>query len=378
MVGVTQASPEPANAPAPAHSLPGVRLHRTDENVEEIRALADLLGEPTGVDAVLDDLNRKARRSPARLLGRAVREAYTWDRADRADRVWWPQGVSTSADASDDEEIAGRRVLAITWYSKQVGGVTQGSRVTFLDLDSLRYRHVLLVVPTLDDHGDLKLKPLKVHAGGIVWYGPYLHIAATARGIMTCRADDIMRIPDERRGPRNRLGASTTAVAAFGYRYVLPLRFSYRASTDRGQHRLRYSFLSLDRASEPPQLVSGEYGRGEQTTRLARFSLDPKTSLPDHADDGFARPVLVEDTGVAGMQGVAFDGGRYYISVSHGQFMPGSVTVGHPGSFTERRLASPIGPEDIAYWASTDRLWSVTEHPCRRWIVAMDRSWFDR
>ena len=34
-------------------------------------------------------------------------------------------------------------------------------RVTFVDLASLRYRHVLLVVPVLDQDGMLVLRPLE-------------------------------------------------------------------------------------------------------------------------------------------------------------------------------------------------------------------------
>ena len=41
----------------------GVHLRRTDENVREIDAMATLLGGRVGVDAVLDDLNRQARRT---------------------------------------------------------------------------------------------------------------------------------------------------------------------------------------------------------------------------------------------------------------------------------------------------------------------------
>ena len=82
----------------------GVHLQRTDENVREIAALAEVAGEPTGLDGVLDDLKYDVRRSRApRLLGRAVREAYRWDDYDERDEQWYPQGISTSADSSDTE-----------------------------------------------------------------------------------------------------------------------------------------------------------------------------------------------------------------------------------------------------------------------------------
>jgi hypothetical protein len=352
---------------------PGVHLERTDENADEIAALATLLGGAVGVDGVLDDLNRQARRSRG-LFGRAVHRAYTWDREDRRTAQWWPQGVTTSADASDTEDIAGRRVLAVTWYAKEVDGVGHGSRLTFVDLATLRYRHVLLVVPRFRE-GRLELAPLQVHAGGVVWYGGYVHIAATARGFVTCRIDDLMRIPDDAGGrDLRRLGVSGEEVAAYGYRYVLPVRFSYRAVTDDGHARLRYSFLSLDRTAAPPALVVGEYGRGDQTTRLARFPLDSGTSLLATGPDGRARPVELDDHGVPGMQGAVVVEGRWHITVSTGPYQPGSVYVGRPGELTRRRWATPIGPEDLAYWPSTGLFWSVTEHPRRRWFYSMKRS----
>ena len=51
--------------------------------------------------------------------------------------------------------------------------------------------------------------------------------------------------------------------------------------------------------------------------------------------------------------------------------------VGTPGDFPTHRWATPMGPEDIAYWPSTDLLWSVSEHPRRRWVFSMKRSFFD-
>ena len=163
-------SARPADEPSTAAYVQGVHLQRTDENVREIAALAAVLGEPAGLDGLLDDLKYQARRSriPARLLGRAVSDAYTWDAYDRRDPLWYPQGISTSADASDTEDIAGRKVLVTTWYSTGRDGVKRGSRVTFLDLETLKYRHVLLVNPVLDKEGNLQLRPMSIHAGGIV------------------------------------------------------------------------------------------------------------------------------------------------------------------------------------------------------------------
>jgi hypothetical protein len=39
-------------------------------------------------------------------------------------------------------------------------------------------------------------------------------------------------------------------------------------------------------------------------------------------------------------------------------------------------MALPFGPEDITYWPSMDTFWSVTEHPYRRWVYALNRGQF--
>lgn len=340
----------------------GVHLQRTDENIEEIEALVAACAGRVPLDVLLDDLDRRARRSwaPARKTSVGLR----WEWADCRDRRWWPQGISSSADAADErgtDVVAGRRLLLVGWYSKNVNGVNQGSRVSFIDLGSRRYRHVLLVQPVMRD-GEVAIEPLRVHAGGIVWSGPYLHIAATRKGFHTVRMQDLLRVPESLRDQ------------AFGYDYVLPVRFSYAAFHDEGLEPLRYSFISLDRSGDTPMIVAGEYGRGEQTTRLARFPLDPETHHLVTGDDGFSRPLLLEEKGQAGMQGAVMVGDDWYVSSSNGPVWFGAMYVGRPGRFRRIRLALPIGPEDLTYWPSTDTLWSVSEWPWRRWVFPVKRS----
>jgi hypothetical protein len=362
----------------PSHAL-GVHLRRTDENAREIDALAAVLGPPAGLEGLLDDLKYQLRpaRVVPRLLGRSVREAYRWDAYDERDPQWYPQGISTSADADDSEVVGGRRVLVTTWYSTGRDGTKRGSRVTFVDLDSGSYRHVLLVTPVLSEDGSLQLRTLDIHAGGIVWAGRWLHVAATSKGFVSARVEDIMRVPGDNERPDD-FGVEGSRVLSYGHRYVLPVRASHAAVTDKGHQKLRYSFMSLDRRSDPPALVAGEYvARPGAPARLARYPLDPESWQLHAGDDGTSRPLALDEGGVRQMQGVAVAGDRYHVTVSHGPWMPGSISSGRPGSMRERRWAVPMGPEDLAYWPSTDRLWTVTEHPRRRWIVSMDRAWFD-
>lgn len=363
----------------------GVHLVRTAERVAETDALADRLGGRVGLAGVLDDLNRVAR--PGRVPGLAVSWGFRWDDEDQHSQRWWPQGITTSADASGAEvagaevagaEVAGGRDVVVTSaYSKKLDGLGKGARLTFFDVSdrtAVRYRHVLLVESYLDGAGRLDLRPVPVHAGGIVWLGEHLHVAGTRRGVATFRLDDIVRVPGA--GDPTRLGIVGDEVHGFGYRYLLPVRFGYEAVTGDGVEQLRYSFLSLDRSTTPHELVAGEYGKGSMTTRLVRYEIDPETSLLRTDDAGTSRPTMLEERGIGHAQGAAVVNGRWYLTTSAGRYLLGSVWTGTPGDLHRSRFAVPLGVEDITYWPSTDQLWSLSEYPGHRYVFAMDRSYF--
>ena len=347
--------------PTTVSDVVDLHLERTAENGDEIEALAAALaadgGGRVGIDGMYPDLHQRLRRTWAphpRLLGLKVSQAFTWEAFDRRDTEWWPQGITNSAETGFLERH-GHDVLATSWYSKNGAG----SRISIVDLVRRRYGHVLLVTPTLKD-GRAGLKPLKVHAGGILWHGDFLHVAGTARGFYSVRLDDLMRVP------------AGSSYETFGHRYVLPVRFAHRGHADDDEHRLRFSFFTLDRSGEEPSLVVGEYGSIQRTRRLARFVLDPGTGLPRGDEVGLARPE-VDERGVPRMQGVAVAEGQYYITASRSSVLPGSMHVGAPGDLHEYQFATPIGPEDLVWWKEYDSFWSVSEHPRRRWIFAMDR-----
>lgn len=347
------------------HEPPGVHLVRGEDRAPEVDALAARLGGRAGLDGVLADLNRTA--TPVRVPGLAVRWGFRWQHDDQSTRRWWPQGITTSADAGPDESHSGRRVLMTSAYSKQVDGRSYGSRISVVDITDrgeIRYRHVLLVEPFVDDDGRPGVRPLHVHAGGIVWHGEHLHVAGTRHGFCTFRIDDALRVPD------------AAGLDVFGYRYVLPLRFRYDAVTADGHDDLRYSFLSLDRSASPHELVAGEYGRDEMTTRLARYELDATTGLLTSGDDGAARPLILDDRGIGHTQGAVVVDGRWYLTTSAGQYRLGSIWSGTPGDLRRHRFALPVGPEDITYWPSTDELWSLSEYPGHRYVFAMPRAQF--
>jgi hypothetical protein len=356
-----------------------VHLRRSDDRAAEVDNLAAALagagGGRVGLPGVLADLNRRA--CAVRVPASAARWGFRWDDEDHGSRRWWPQGISTSADQDRSEEYAGRRVVVTSWYSKDLAGVHKGSRITVVDLDGLRYRHVLLVEAVRGDDGSVDVHPLKVHAGGVVWRGGHLHVAATARGIATFRLADVMRVGDL--GDPVRLGVGR---GSFGYRYLLPVRFSYDAFAAEGHEPMRYSFLSLGGHSGGGltggcRLLAGEYGRHGRTTRLVDFAIDPVTGLLRTSAEGQARPLWLSPHGLEGMQGATTVGDRWYVTTSAGKHLRGSLYVGRPGAFRRRAMVLPVGVEDISYWPSRDELWSSSEYPGRRYVFAMDRARLD-
>ncbi len=340
----------------------GIRLHEGPDLAGRVELLAGSLGGRVGIDAVLADLDREA--VVVDVPATAADYGFHWDDADINDRQWWPQGITTSADASDTDDIRGRRVVVVAWYAKRIKGRTAGARLSFVDITDEakpRYRHVLIVEPRR--HWltrQVSMRPVPVHAGGIVWYGPAILVADTRGGIRTFEVDDICRVEGDA-GWR-------------GYRYVLPQRSSFRASNDRGFPPFKFSFVSLDRSGQEHQLIVGEYGAKGTKNRLARFAFDAaKTVLG--MEGGVARPQEILLNGLTHMQGATVVGGTYYISTSRGSKTPGTLWVRRPSEgVREHRGVLAIGPEDLAYWPQRDQLWNCSEHVGHRYVYAIDRA----
>ncbi|MEJ7633669.1 hypothetical protein [Aeromicrobium sp.] len=316
-----------------------------------------------GLRGVLADLNRVG--TITKVPGEAPVAGMAWQRDDQDTTRWFPQGITTSADAYGPDPtrgtFEGRDVVIVSWYAHGWRGWLQlGSRVSVIDWtddEAPRYRHVLLADPKRRWGFNL-LRPVRVHAGGIVWYGDHLFVAGSSSGIRVFRLDDIVRV-------RNRLRAK-------GYRYVLPQYSSYSAEHDEGVGKMTYSFMSLDRAGAEDHLVAGEYGRKDGSHRLIRYPIDRDTELLQSDERGRARATELHDRQVARMQGAVIVDGTWAITSSNGEDNAGDLWVGTPGDYTRHRGVLPTGPEDITYWPQRRQLWSLTEWPGRRWVYAID------
>lgn len=228
-----------AAAPGTAHAAPAKRtavakgavwaaplkardfdLRRGADRSAPLRALAGRLRR-TGVGALLgasgsSRLGRGCGKAAAVPSGAQV---YCFDRADTATRAWIPQGVTSVSDAVAGERWAGGdRPLVVSWHEN--GKV----RITFVDPARRRYRHVLLVEPVMKGR-HVTYRDIKVHAGGIAWYGDRLYVADTWRGL---REFDMRQIYDLARskagstGHAGRVGLHRGKYYAHGYRFVMP------------------------------------------------------------------------------------------------------------------------------------------------------------
>ena len=328
----------------------------------DVDAFAARHGGRVGLEGVLADLNRTA--PPAFATGSAATWGFRLDQQDNDSKRWWPQGITSSADARpDSDEYAGRRLLVTTSYSKKIDGVSKGCRISVTDITDeqrIRYRHVLLVAVGLDDAGEPELRPVNAHAGGIVWSGDHLHVAATSRGLHTFHVDDVVAVP---------------VGAGLGHRYVLPLRTSWAARTPAGAEPVRHSFLSVARHGAEQRLLVGEYGRGRMTRRMLTYPLD-SDGRPATGGTALVTPTMLPD-GPPQMQGAVSVDGTLYVVTSNGRRGRGSLWVGTPGALRRHPRVLPPGPEDLTYWPSRDELWTPTEYPGRRFVLALDRKRFD-
>ncbi len=315
-----------------------------------------------GLEGVLADTNRVATRDE--VPSKAAVGGYAWQRGDQRTRRWLPQGITTSADAYGPDPsagtVSGRHIVLVSWYANHIMGFIFGSRISVMDCtdaEAAPYRHVLLVNPRWRWRINW-LTPIRVHAGGIVWYGEYLYVAGGQHGIRVFRLADLVRV-------RNRFRTKS-------YRYVLPQFTSYEADHDHDVGEMMYSFMSLDRAGDEAHLVAGEYGRKGGSHRLMRYPLDRETELLRRDDRGWAFPAELYDRQVARMQGATLVNGTWVITASNGKGRPGDLWVGQPGDYVRHAGVLPTGPEDVTYWPQRRQLWSVTEWPRRRWVYAID------
>ncbi|MGW0434027.1 hypothetical protein ACWDV4_15980 [Micromonospora sp. NPDC003197] len=360
--------------------------------------------DKASMTSVIDKGNYQIKKATKKNCGKAIKsakptDAYCFDAKDEsshrsetaAARAWVPQGVTSSADANNNERWNSRDVMIIGWYDN---ADTQGVRITVLNKRTKKYRHVLLVNPSYNSAGIPDYRPVdvispdppareSVHAGGIAWYGTRLYVADTNYGVREFDLSNIYDLATSGNGytdqghligyrkPRiNDDPDRSAGYYAHGYRYILAQSAMWEHGGEvsqpsgwcKGEKNPRFSYLSVDRTSTAHRLIAGEFCR-TGIGRLATYNM--ANGGPQAVNGDWARPTGVYELPVAKIQGAASDGRYFYLNSSNGKKNGTLRRVEITGDTLKVRgkgVRTPVGPEDLSYSRSSKKLWSVTEY----------------
>jgi hypothetical protein len=317
-------------------------------------------------------------------VGTAIVEFWCFDPADTSSTAWTPQGLTTTADEEADAAWNDIPGAMISWYHA-VDSDSKGARVSVLNLDSHKYRNILLAEPTgsAADHDFAPLvygsgKP--VHAGGVMWYGRNLYVADTNWGIRVFSMDDIYQVPGSPAGAPagcGWIGLKDGKYCASGYKYVMVQSGFWKTATASVTANFctgkaaspRFSYLTVDRASSPDRLIAGEYcDTGTTNGRLVAYPMAdavPGSGSTLQVSSSWALP---SDK----VQGAAFDGTSWYFNRSYGDEQ-GTLIKANTAMGVVSTTPAPYRAEDLSLWRLPKELWSVTDgkDPADRMVYRM-------
>jgi hypothetical protein len=330
-----------------------------------------------GVADLLKDLDHQgvvvANDHPELARLERLDRAYGWDAFDHQDKTWMPQGISGAADAAADERIAGRSVIAVSWYhnakASGLGDRHEVARISFVDVTDpadIRYTHVVLADVVDEGGARPDLRPVRIHAGGIAWVGRYLYVADTTRGLRVFDTERILALDshDDAFG----YDPNTDRYRAYGHHYALPQVGAYFLTDQSCWHR--FSFVAADHTSSPPSLVTGEFRDNDIAGKLMRWDLDGDRLAATGPGPGITHPSQVFHAQESDMQGAVSVDGAWYITSSGQDGAWGRLYRAERGAPS---VASGwvIGPEDVMFSRRDQRLWSLSEFAGRRYIFAV-------
>lgn len=342
-------------------------------------ALVATLGT-VAVHTVMDNANHDRTAITDSLGLPGYTGGFKFDAGDNGDCANYPQGITTSRDAigtANSGNYDGHQLILVSWYTKDgCDGAQSRSRITLVDWDATypnKYRKVLLVEPT-GTAATPNFKDIPIHAGGVSWYGDYLYVADTGRGMRVFDMTKILKTNTG--GTAGQIGRQPDGTYfAHNYAYVLPQIGTVTASTTSGTS-LAWSTISLDRVSG--SMVMTEYTCASGCTsfpnrapRAVRFPFAPGATTfaaTTTASQALQLPWFK-------LNGVASHNGRWWFMSSGAKQLyywtpsAGSQTYAWVG-----------GGESISYWEDTtnpDLLWSLQETVGHRNVFAVEQASFD-
>jgi hypothetical protein len=340
--------PPPIEILHPEHYILAGQDDGDDSHVDSLSKIFADAKKRVHVSDVFDDGNHEVSYQDAVTGGKLL----GFEPKDQESK-WVPQGITSTSDAHDDGVYDGKEGWIGGWHNSDGKGV----RVTFVNRDTKKYRHVLLVQPCKGhDCKPHDFENVENHAGGLVWYGDTLWVVDTHYGLRVFDMTNIWQVEDGHGVGKKDDGKGYSAA---GYKYVIPRIRSYKWDSP---FKFQFSFVSLDRTVKPDTLLVGEWHTEGKGTRLVQWELDYK-SRKLKTTHGKAKATWGYHVEIDSMQGAVRAHGKIYISRTHGHhngdmfgWVPGSEAHLNKGFF-------PAGPEDLSYDRKRDKIYTVTELP---------------
>jgi len=337
-------------------------------------ALVSKLGVAS-VHTVMSHANHNRTGLPSSFKPKGLYGGFRFDSTDNNDCTNFPQGITTSRDAvgsANSGNYDGHQLVVVSWYTMNAcGGDTTRSRITLVDWDATypnAYRKVLLVEPTGSASAP-NFKDVPIHAGGISWYGHYLYVAETGKGL---------RIFDMRKILKTNSGGAASAIGnhngtfyAHNYAYVLPQVGRVVSHTTSGTNVV-WSTVSLDRVSK--SLVVSEYTCPSNCTKYPNRA--PRAIRYPFGSGGTFNATTTASQALKlpfyHLNGAASHNGRWWFADSSGK----KLYYWKPGT-NSKSFAWVSGAESISYWEdpnNADLLWSLTESKGSRQVFAVKQA----
>lgn len=365
LIGLCQVPTAHAAASFPRIDASGFQLVSGDTFATygaRIAALEQKPGlSPVGVTEVLAASNRTGRNlcHSTYLTASLNPRGFCWQAGeDDAENVWIPQGVTGSGDAHPAG--GARRVVAATWHNAGDTAI----RVSFLDLTTYKYRHVLLVEPTSNGN----FAAIAGHGHGLFWSGNKL-VVATSGSVL--RVFDLSHIwqTDVSTGEVG-LGADGKYHALW-HAFALPQVGAYwyagGGCANTTGVKPCFASLAIDHSGTGSFVAAEHTERGGG--RIVRWPLDESTGLP-RSSAGVVQAVEAFDSPVWGMQGAVSYNGKFVIAgvcpeyadnIGDGVDYPSCLHRGVGGVSTTSWTKAPKNTENLSYWPATNELWLLSE-----------------
>lgn len=391
----TDAGGVPIQDPPPSQlSDPGSYIITTTVSTTTADQLATAVGKDRqrGFEPIIRNANREMDPLCGIDFGGALyplasagdgEYGFCWSNNDPGSPEWTPEGITTTGDALPERSYTGMELAIITWRNN----TTTSTRITVAPASGyapkVSYRHVLLVAPQPGG----TFAPVACDAGGAVWYGDLLYLACTDSIKIfhwgyVYSADDVPGFCDNKIG---RVMDGTTVYYCADLAAYVMMQVGQITSAS---GNLRFSSISLDRASDPNRLVVAEYSPSPHG-KLARFNLDSSTRLPNGS---FAADVY--DMSTALVRGATTRAGKFWFQSDDGTEAGTAV----PGKYSELRFwdsstgrfvrhTSGYGAVALSFWPGTagmpqassasDMLFTLTEHTKFGGVIAVRRTNFE-